>query len=289
MKSIKIILSIFLAAILFHGCDYVRNAQKTFTVKKPGDRKILIEDYTGHKCGNCPAAARELKRLDSIYKGQIVPIAVHAGFYANVTPPTAVPPYTTNLKSQAGTDYDNTFGNSAAGNPNGLVSRVGFGKASFIEQWSSWSSTVGTLNEDSAAFNISITNSYNSSSNQVTSRVRCKATRLKSGTFNLVVLMTEDSIFAEQIDYSLPGCCQYITNYQFNHVLRGAINSSWGDPILTAGTFNKNDSIVKIYSNFQLSASWKYKHCKIIAYVYDADASSPTHYEVLQVESKDVW
>lgn len=285
-KKFFILCVLTTVALLFQTCDYVRNAAQTFTIKKPGDRKIMIEDYTGHKCGNCPAAARELHRLDSIYKGQIIPVAVHAGYYANISP-TSTPPYPTNFKCQAGTDYDLTFGNSGAGNPNGWVNRKDVA-SNKPKLWSEWASLAATYYQDSADFNISITNTYNTSTNQVTSRVRCKATHLKSGTFNLVVLMTEDSIIAEQIDYSLPSGSQYVSNYLFNHVLRGAVNSSWGDPILTANTFNKNDSIVKLYSNFQLGASWKYKNCKIVAYIYDADPNSPTHYEVLQVEMKDV-
>lgn len=279
MKRLFIGGIVLAAGFAFHSCDYVRNAAQTVTVRKPGDRKILVEDYTGHKCGNCPAAARELARLDTVYKGYIIPIAVHAGFYAQVSSPQ----YPTNLKCQTATDWDNTFGNSQAGNPNGMVNRSG--KAA-IRQWSEWNSLVAPFYLDSAKFNIAITNTYNSSTNQVTTRIRCKATRLASGTFNLVVVLTEDSIIAEQIDYSANP--NYIPNYTFNHVLRGAINSSWGDPILTAGTFVKNDSVVKLYSNFQLNSNWKSKHCKVVAFVYDADTNSPTYYEVLQAESKDV-
>ena len=78
------------AAFVYQSCDYVinavpasQNSGSSSTGSTTIYRKVLIEDYTGHKCGNCPAAARELHKLDSIYTGKIVDdialIIVHGG------------------------------------------------------------------------------------------------------------------------------------------------------------------------------------------------------------------
>ncbi len=280
-------------ALLFQTCDYIRNANPPVNastiVCNPGVvyRKILVEDYTGHKCGNCPAAARELRRLDSVYLGKVIPLAVHAGFYANVTP-LSNPAYPTDLTSVSGNDYDVVFGNSAAGNPNGLVNRVGFGTANFVQQWSNWSSSVFNLDTLKADFKIDLANTYNVGTNQVTATVTVTALANKaSGIYSLVVLLTEDSITGEQIDYNLPPTQQYVTNYTFNHVLRTAVNSTWGDTLFKTG-INRCDSKTKTYSNFQLSSAWKHKHCHVIAFIYDANGSSSTHYEIMQVEMKDI-
>jgi hypothetical protein len=293
-KKFPVVCLLLLAVLTYQSCDYVTNPQPTKSSGGTGGgttagsgvvyRKILIEDYTGHKCGNCPAAARELKRLDSIYPAVIVPLAVHAGFYAQTNSQ-----YPTDLRCQASTDYDNTFGNSAAGNPNGLVNRMAYNTPNFIQQWGSWGTSVATFLQDTADWDIKITNTYNSSSNQVTTKVKCTSMKTNADTLNLVVLLAEDSIIGEQIDYSLPSGQQFITNYVFNHVLRGAINTTWGEVILTGASVNKNDSIVKTYSNFQLSSGWKYKHCKVIAFIYNANPNSKHYYEVLQAEEKDVY
>jgi len=277
------------ATMVYQSCDYVINAKPSYTSSTTTGssniiyRKVLVEDYTGHKCGNCPAAARELRKLDSLYPGKVIPMAVHAGFYATVNTQ-----YPTDLRSQAGTDYDTFFGNSFAGNPNGLVNRVGFGTASFIKQWSDWGASAYGMMSMPADFNISISNNYNAGTNQVSSVITTKAINAKTGTYNLVVVLTEDSIIAEQIDYSLPAAQQYMTNYEFNHVLRGAMNSTWGDQIIST-SLNAGDSIVTTISNFQLSSTWKYKKCHIIAFIYDADPTSPTHYEIQQAEIKEIY
>jgi len=274
---------------IFNSCDYVSNAVPTVqnTSTSGGStgtvyRKVLVEDYTGHKCGNCPAAARELRKLDSIYSGKIIPLAVHAGFYATINSQ-----YPTDLRSQAGTDYDNFFGNSIAGNPNGMVNRTGYGTSNLIKQWSDWGSAAYAFFPIPADFKIEISNAYNAGTNQVTSTIITKMLNAVNGTYNLVVLMTEDSIVAEQIDYSITSGSQLIPNYEFNHVLRGSMNSSWGSQLIN-GSKLAGDSLVTTISNFQLASNWKWKYCHVVAFIYDAVSGSPTQYEVLQVEMKEL-
>ena len=214
---------------LITSCDYVNNAVPPSTGSTTGGttgptiiyRKALVEDYTGHKCGNCPAAAQQLMTLEGTYPNKIVPVAVHAGFFAKVSAT-----YPTDFQTPEGDAYDFTFGNSAAGNPNGLINRVGFGTGSFIKQWSSWGGEVATQTAIPAIFQINIKNVFNTTSSTLTTSVTVKALASNTGTYKLVVLLTEDSIIKEQLDYSLPVGSQFITNYRFNHVLRGAINST---------------------------------------------------------------
>lgn len=277
------------AALVYQSCDYVTNAVPSSAGSTTTGssniiyRKVLVEDYTGHKCGNCPAAARELRKLDSLYSGKVIPMAVHAGFYANTNTQ-----YPTDLKSQAGTDYDTFFNISVGlGNPNGLVNRVSYGTAFFVKPWADWGASAYSMISMPADFKISISNTYNAATNQVSSVITTKAINGKTGTYNLVVVLTEDSIIAEQVDYSLPIGQQDIPDYEFNHVLRGAMNSSWGQQIIST-SISAGDSIVTTISNFQLASTWKWKYCTVIAYIYDAATGSATQYEVLQAEAKEL-
>lgn len=281
-----------LTVALATSCDYVNNAnpQPDSSSNNGGGnsgtttiyRKALVEDYTGHKCGNCPAAADELKNLETQYGDKIVPLAIHAGFFANVNAT-----YPTDLRTTAGNAYDTQFGISTAGNPNGLVNRVGFGSAGFIRAYTSWATEISQQVNQVAKFQIKIKNTYNSSSRSLNTDVTVKSLATNSGSYKLVVLLSEDSVVAEQLDYRKPIGQQLISNYEFNHVLRGAINSEWGDAIFLSGA-TANDSVVKSYTNYTLNANYRSKKCHVIAYVYDAGSSSPTYYEVLQVEEAHV-
>jgi thiol-disulfide isomerase/thioredoxin len=291
MKKISLNVILLLSlSIYFVSCDFVQDANPPVSPSGGNNnnpsviyRKVLVEDYTGHKCGNCPKAADTLTYIESKYPGQIVPVAVHAGFYALTNAA-----YPTDFQTAVGNTYDNTFGNSAAGNPNGLVNRAGFtaGSTVFIKNYPTWEGAIAQMLNQPASFQIKIKNNFNTSNNQLSTDVMVRSLAVNSGTYKLVVLLTEDSIIAEQLDYRVPvppAPSQKITNYEFNHVLRSAINNTWGDAVFTGGAA-LNDSVVKSFPNIPISSSYRPAKCHVVAFIYDADAASPTYYEVFQVE-----
>lgn len=264
------------------SCDKVTNVRDPNAEAIKGNRKVFVEDYTGHKCGNCPSAADTLKYLEKKYPGQIVPLAIHAGFFA-----TTSASYPTDFRTTAGNAYDTQFGISSAGNPNGLINRGGYGTGGFIKAYTSWEGEVAQMLSKPAKFEIKIKNNFVTSSNNLNTSITVRSLSTNTGIYKLVVLLSEDSIIAEQLDYRLPSGSQTISNYEFKHVLRDAINSTWGDAIFTVGTV-ANDSVVKKYSNYNLNSAYNAAKCHVIAYVYDADPNSPTYYEVLQVEEAHI-
>ena len=262
------------------SCDYVKSVKDPNADKIEGNRKVLIEDYTGHKCGNCPPAATTLKNLEKKYPGKVVPLAIHADYYA-VTNAT----YPTDFRTPTGNSYYGQFGIS--GNPIGLVNRVGYVSGGILKAYTTWETELVQMLNTTAKFEIKIKNSFVSASNNLSTKITVKSLATNTGNYKLVVLLSEDSIIAEQLDYSMPPGNQFIPNYEFNHVLRGAINSTWGDAIFGIGAV-ANDSIVKSYNNYSINSSYKAAKCHVIAYVYDANPNSPTYYEVLQVEEEKV-
>lgn len=282
----KLILQILTPVLVISlaSCDFVKDVRDPSAPAAPGNRKVFVEDYTGHKCGNCPEAAIVLKGLEAQYGKKIVPIAIHAGSFAATTP---IAIYPTDFRTAAGNAYNAQF--AFALYPNGLVNRRGHGTSAFIKAYTVWGSEVSQMITQSALFEIKIHHTFNQSNNNLSTDVTVKSLNYNTGLYNLVVLLTEDSIIGEQLDYSITSGSQLDTNYVFNHVLRGTINSTWGDAIFTTATkADLNDSIVKSYPNFNINPGFRAKKCHVIAYVYDADPSSPTYYEVLQVEETDI-
>ncbi len=260
------------------SCDYVKNVKDPNAPVVTGSRKVLIEDYTGHKCGNCPAAADNLVYLENKYPGKIVPLAIHAGYFAAINGS-----YPTDFRNTTGNAYDTQFGISFAGNPNGLVNRGGYGSGGFIKAYTSWESELVQMLAKSPKFEIKIKNVFTTATNVLSTKITVKSLATNTGMYKLVILLSEDSVIAEQLDYRITTGSQLIPNYKFDHLLRGAINSSWGEAIFPSGTV-LNDSVVVPYSNYALNPTYKPAKCHVIAYVYDADPLSPTYYEVLQVE-----
>ena len=111
-----------------------------------------------------------------------------------------------------------------------------------------------------------------------------------SGTYNLTVVLTEDSVIDWQVWYP-PHVPQNVPDYVHRHVLRGAItNDPLGEQIFT-GSAAVNDSVISPYTLNLLNISsinpvnptLNIDHCSIIAFVSDS-----TSREIFQVEEKKV-
>ena len=77
--------------MLFMGCDQIESPYSVTPPVSGGSndsvaiRKVLVEDYTGHKCQGCPAAHEEANVLKSFFQDSIVVITIHAGYWTSYT------------------------------------------------------------------------------------------------------------------------------------------------------------------------------------------------------------
>ena len=88
---------------------------------------ILIEDYTGHTCGNCPGAAIIAHDLKESHNGRVIIASVHAspgsGFQEPNEPDDPdYPMYSHDFRTPAGEDYVADI-DGFIGNPMGMVNR----------------------------------------------------------------------------------------------------------------------------------------------------------------------
>ena len=94
MKSVKTLLIIVtLFILMYSSCDKISTP---YALAKHGNivdtlvdldtatqvKRVLLEDYTGHTCQNCPAAAAIAHNQEAVYNGKLIVLAVHAGYYA---------------------------------------------------------------------------------------------------------------------------------------------------------------------------------------------------------------
>ncbi|TAL62518.1 MAG: Omp28-related outer membrane protein [Bacteroidetes bacterium] len=273
--------SLFLSA-----CDKVENPYlpettgggDTSTVKV---RKVLIEEFTGHQCGNCPPAAQTIHTLqiNPQYEGKIIAVTIHSGSWAQVTPPL----YTADFHCNEGDAYFTDF--EVAYNPVGMVNRKDHPANDHLKDVGEWGGLVSSILAVAPDADIQIINTYYSGPRQLSTSVRCKFLNALNGTYKIVLLLTEDSIVSPQKDYTLPSPSND-TNYVHRHLLRGGITSSYGDT-LVSGNISSGDTVVRTF-NYTLPVNFNNtapdpSHCYVVAYIYDAAT-----YEIIQVEEKKI-
>ena len=80
MKKIYFTIMI-LAGLVLSSCDNVPVDERLTYVEPPEvGRAVLIEDYTGQYCVNCPRATEEIERLVKEYgDSTVIAVAIHSG------------------------------------------------------------------------------------------------------------------------------------------------------------------------------------------------------------------
>lgn len=294
---------VLLVSFFFTSCDYIQNpypevnANVSDTASCPAPvfpiltnhiKKILIEDFTGHTCGNCPKAAKVLYEIDSIYPGRIIGLGLHVGGYAapapgyNSSPSTA---YTADYRTTVGEMYDAKFGASDFGLPQGMFNRKQYDaiNKTQLQFYPNWKTYIASIIAEPAVADLQISSDYTNSTRKICLAVRDSFLTTMSGTFNLVVLLTQDSIIDWQ-DYIGVNKSDYV----HRHVLRDAITPSgaWGELIgagtITAGTKNIKRFAYTVPATFK-GTSCDVNKCHLLAFIYNT-----TTYEIIQAEEVKV-
>lgn len=277
-KTLLALASFFIALLGFIACDKVTDIYETPPEPIDNRRKILIEDYTGHKCGNCPRAARFIyDSLQVVYPGQIISFSVHAGFFAKPLPTPGAGCDTVDYRCDAGNKWDTLFQVTAQGNPTGMVNRVR-DNADHVLYSSEWAAAVAELFEKEADALIEIENTYGSANRTLTTTVKTNFLKSLPGTYRLVVVVTEDNLVScQKDDDAVPVIVQ---DYVHRHVLRHAINGHLGEAI--ALNPQSEDLESKTYS-YVLNSNWIDNNCSIVAFVYNQDTN-----EIIQAEERKI-
>jgi hypothetical protein len=238
-------------------------------------RKVLLEDYTGHTCVNCPAAAITARSLEELHEGKLVVMAVHAGYFAE----PGAGEYALDLTTQAGNDWNSEFAPSLY--PSGMVDRKLFDGVRILGP-GKWGNSIDQVIALPPDVQMKITNQYDPGSRRVISTVYNRFITPLTGEYTLTVCILEDSIIGAQKN-SNPniGPSPNWYGYVFNDVLRGSLNGSFGEVLTTSPDIKL--TYLGRYSS-KIDTSFVAKNCWILAFV----SNSATR-EIIQVEKKKIF
>ena len=261
---------IVIATLSLYACDKIEAPFKevsttpidTTTTEEKVERKVLIEEYTGHQCGNCPEGALLLEDLKATYGEKLITLSIHTGFFAKL-----------NNGSGYGYDFRNATGNELGakydidntGNPCATIGRT----QQKLFTKTQWAEKISEQLIDNPAMNVSVAEAkLNTSTGKIEAKIKLKYFAEGLLTDNLVVYLIEDSIIAKQKWYGHNP--EDVTNYVHKHVLRGSFNGTYGEAISASVIPVKGDEITKSVS-ITVNAKWNSKHLSVVAFVADAN------------------
>jgi len=234
-------------------------------------KRVLLEDYTGHTCVNCPEAAVIAHNLKNIHGDRLVILSVHAGYFSE---PYSSGLYTYDFRTEAGNIWNQFYG--IIFNPSGIINRKGY-PGNHIVSPAAWTGKVSTALAEPPVIDLQLITTYDTESRKLCSHVNTRFTTNLNINLKLVVVLSESKIIKPQKNSNIEvGPKPDIVDYEHNHVLRQAITLPWGISIAVEGTSNP-ESLIKSFKT-TLNEEFVAENCSVIAFVYDEATT-----EILQV------
>ncbi|MEM6270578.1 MAG: Omp28-related outer membrane protein [Bacteroidota bacterium] len=277
MKINRIFFALCLAAgVLLSACDIVEEPVDPNRPPITTGKKVLVEDFTGHQCGNCPRAHETAKDLEAAFGEAVVVVAIHLGNFAEVD---SAKGYYNDFNTPFGEAIDAALTINDFALPVGTVNRRPL-NGEVRQRHANWSTIVADILGEAAALEINPTVAYDQSTRQVSVETEIQYYETGTDQHHVVVLITEDSISSKQSDYSLVP--DYIDPYYQMHVLRKAVTPGLYGDALKDGPIFVGERLNKTFTT-SLDAAWVADQCHVIIYVIDRASG-----EILQVEEKRV-
>ncbi len=261
--------------------DYVANEWPTFLPNAQTDRNVLIEDFTGHKCTYCPAAADLAHQLKEDNPGRVYVATIHSGpggigDFQSVTLPDYPTDFTNAQGLQIGTYYGNNDG-GFPGNPRGAISRITSGGAIFQSptQWTALTNAMLSAN----SLKVKMQSKLNYYPTTKGAYLHLEIEKVDANLVDdlaVVVYMIEDSIVGDQ----KMGDNSHNASYVHRDIQRNCVDGRAFGRTLTSADLTDG----KYYVNYsfkipnQLDGNFNAENMYLLCYVY-----SKSSHEVFQV------
>ena len=248
-KWVGVILLFYLFTFLpfLVACSHIDEADRLIYVKPaPAARCVLLEDFTGQRCVNCPLAIAYIEQVQEAYGDSVfIPVAIHSGplgFKGNAQ--------LVGLATDVGDEYYNYW--KLEYQPVGLVNRLG------VVDYVEWLSAVREELTRPAPLTMRV--EADIKGDKVDIMVKMTGTD-GTTTGKLQIWLLEDGIKAMQL---MPdGTVD--SEYVHNHVLQNAKSTA-----PRAEDFSIKEGETKVVKkSLERDLSWDYNTLSIVAFVYN--------------------
>lgn len=264
MKASHLTIGLLLLAGFATGCDNVGEDDRYIKVEKPvidNPRTLLIMEFTGNRCINCPRGAAVVEQIkEEEPAGRVISVGLHPNDNYNTNPVMATKPtpHLQDFRTDAATVWFDYYGR-----PDGFPTAV-FNGTSISGSMGDWQARASQALTVPASMTIDATCSYDPETRDLTVDYTVDFSNIVESRLNILVWLMENDIIGTQ---SMPDGSKD-DEYVHNHVLRTALNDDWGTSIGNA--FYPEDQ-VKGSATLQLSEKWVAENCVAVVFVFRDD------------------
>ncbi len=257
MKKIFYSLATLAMTASLFSCDNIAEGDRLiYVAPSEVSKNVLIEDFTGQGCINCPEAADAIHELQEVYgKSQVIAVGLYSGDYGKKKDGTLYP-----LTTETGNHYYYDVWNVPS-QPYMYIDRKESTVVSGILQ-----DYVTKYLKETTSVTLIPSVSYDATSKTAKVNVDVASSETIANA-KLQVWVIEDSI----VDWQLMKGNKVNKTYVHNHVFRTTVTDRDGKAI----TLDANKQVTETLS-VAIDDSWVAKNLSIVAFVFNDEGVKQT-------------
>lgn len=249
-------------ASLMASCDNVDESDRFIAESKPVPdphavpKTLLIQEFTGIQCPNCPEGANVIHGIQQAYPGKVIAVGLHAASAGTFTQNIG----SFDLRCEEA-DVIYKYFNPTSGLPCAIFN--GTEMSSSYQMWNTMA--IKSLAEP-AIMTIEADTEFDADTRTATVDYTINFTADAEGDLRVMVWLMENNIVGRQYnDKTL------MRDYVHNHVLRASFNGDWGESL---GKKFDNGQKITGSTTMVLNEKWVAENCQAVIYVFrDSDKS----------------
>ncbi|MBN1340321.1 MAG: Omp28-related outer membrane protein [Bacteroidales bacterium] len=250
---------VFPIAMLFGMLFSSGLLSQTYVGTLPANKNVIIEEFTGVQCPNCPQGHQVAQQILDANPGRVWVIGFHPYNSSYTTPYPGDPDF---RRHHPDALYTTPYCGSSRFMPSAFINRRIYA-GERIQSRTVWASYTSTQLTEASPVNIGLCTTYDEITEMLEMIVEIYFTQTVSDIHSLNVTLAENGLVAQQSGGS--------PNYVHKHVFREVFTAQWGNPITeptVQGSF-----IQKTFSFQNTGGMYNMDECEVTAYIVNDNST----------------
>lgn len=252
------------------------------STETPQNRNVLIEEFTGASCTNCPAGHVAVADIIDKNPDRVVAVAYHTFNAGTIFKPVNKPGEKSlyDFRDSAATDISKVIYGGVSSIPVAGFDRATFGASKQVQR-PNWSLEATNRLSIATPANLYLSAEYKADENKVKVTAKVVYTKEVSTKNNLTLEIIESGIidaqeFSDHVDME----------YEHNHILRKILTPFNGYSIIDSIGTKSPGRVYEFSYVFTPADNWKLENCYLVGFVSNNESDNKDVLQAQEVKIK---
>lgn len=252
------------------------------SVEAPQNRNVLIEEFTGASCTNCPAGHDVVKSLIASNPGRVVALAYHTNDAGAIYQPVDKKGVKSiyDFRTEEATNIGKVIYEGLQSIPTAGFDRTKVGTSLLVNR-TQWANETNKRLLVPPSVNMYLTSEYKADEKKVSVKLKVVYATDVS-TKNSVNLGLVESKIIDAQEFS----DRIEVNYEHNHIFRKSFTPYNGYPVLDSIATKKAGRVYEYNYVFTPDEKWNLDNCYLVAYMNNSETGNKEILQAIEVKLK---